>query len=281
MRLSRSARKLIESSRTYLLVLLLLLPVCFPLYWMLTSSLKPAPEIVRVPPVWLPIVPTLEHYRELFAVTDFGRWFLNSLIVCSLSTLIAVLLGVLGSYSLARLKVRGKEMLARSTLLAYMFPGVLLVIPLVLVFTRLGLLNTQIGLSLAYLTFALPFVMWVMRDFLGSVPVDLEEAAMIDGASRLEALRDVVIPQAYPGIIACGIFAFLFAWNEYLFAAVLVRKHDLMTLPPAMANFASTMDTRWGLVMAASTLATVPMALAFAFLQKYLVTGIGAGGVKG
>ena len=104
---------------------------------------------------------------------------------------------------------------------------------------------------------------------------------MIDGASRLEALRDVVIPQAYPGIIACGIFAFLFAWNEYLFAAVLVRNHDLMTLPPAMANFASTMDTRWGLVMAASTLATVPMALAFAFLQKYLVTGIGAGGVKG
>jgi multiple sugar transport system permease protein len=277
----RRIRKTLAQARTYVLVLLLLVPVGFPLYWMLTSSLKPAPDIVRVPPVWLPPLPTLEHYRELFAVTNFGRWFLNSLLVCSLSTLIALVLGVLGAYALARLKVRGKETLGRSVLLAYMFPGVLLVIPLVLVFTHLGLINSQIGLSLAYLTFALPFVMWVMRDFLGSVPVDLEEAAMIDGASRLEALRDVVIPQAYPGIIACGIFAFLFAWNEYLFAAVLVRNHDLMTLPPAMANFASTMDTRWGLVMAASTLATVPMALAFAFLQKYLVTGIGAGGVKG
>lgn len=279
--MKRQTRVALDRTRIYVSVALLLLFVGFPLYWMVTSSLKTSPDIVRIPPVWAPLVPTLEHYRELFAVTDFGRWFLNSLIVCSLSTLIAVVLGVLGAYALARLKVRGKELLGRSVLLAYMFPGVLLVIPLVLVFTRLGLINTQIGLSLAYLTFALPFVMWVMRDFLGSVPVDLEEAAMIDGASRLEALRDVVIPQAYPGIIACAIFAFLFAWNEYLFAAVLVRNHDLMTLPPAMANFASTMDTRWGLVMAASTLATVPMALAFAFLQKYLVTGIGAGGVKG
>ena len=279
--LSRRIRQGLGQSRTYLLVVLLLLVVGFPLYWMLTTSLKPGTDVVRVPPVWLPLIPTLDHYRELFAVTDFARWFLNSLLVCGVSTLIAVVLGVLGAYALARLKVRGKETLGRSVLLAYMFPGVLLVIPLVLVFTRLGLLNTQMGLSLAYLTFALPFVMWVMRDFLGSVPIDLEEAAMIDGASRLEALRDVVIPQAYPGVIACAIFAFLFAWNEYLFAAILVRSHDLMTLPPAMANFASTMDTRWGLVMAASTLATVPMALAFAFLQKYLVTGIGAGGVKG
>ncbi|NUU42609.1 carbohydrate ABC transporter permease [Tardiphaga robiniae] len=263
-----------------MLVALLLMFVGFPLYWMLMSSLKNSSDIVRLPPVWWPL-PTWEHYDELFSVTKFGRWFLNSLIVCSMSTVIAVFLGVIGAYSLVRLKVPGKEVLARSVLLAYMFPGVLLVIPLVLVFSHLGLINSQFGLSLAYLTFALPFVMWVMRDFFGSVPVDLEEAAMIDGASRLEALRDVVIPQAYPGIIATSIFAFLFAWNEYLFSAILVRDHDLMTLPPAMANFASAMDTRWGLVMAASTVATLPMAMAFAFLQKYLVTGIGAGGVKG
>jgi ABC-type glycerol-3-phosphate transport system permease component len=277
----RAWRLALAQTRTYLLVGLLLLFVGFPLFWMLMSSGKVGTDIVRIPPVWVPFLPTLEHYEELFAVTKFGRWFLNSLLVCSMSTITAVTLGVLGAYALSRLKVRGKEILGRSVLLAYMFPGVLLVIPLVLVFTRVGLMNTQVGLALAYLTFALPFVMWVMRDFLASVPIDLEEAAMIDGASRLEALRDVVLPQAFPGIIATGIFAFLFAWNEYLFAAVLVRSHDLMTLPPAMANFASAMDTRWGLIMAASTLATLPMALAFAFVQKYLVTGMGAGGVKG
>lgn len=277
----RTLRRSLSQGRTYLLVMALLLFVGFPLFWMLMSSGKIGADIVRVPPVWVPFLPTLEHYEELFAVTKFGRWFLNSLIVCSISTVSALVLGVLGAYALSRLKVRGKETLARSVLLAYMFPGVLLVIPLVLVFTRLGLMNSHLGLALAYLTFSLPFVMWVMRDFLASVPVDLEEAAMIDGASRLEALRDVVLPQAFPGIIATGIFAFLFSWNEYLFAAVLVRSHDLMTLPPAMANFASAMDTRWGLIMAASTLATLPMAIAFAFVQKYLVTGLGAGGVKG
>ncbi len=279
--MTRSFRRSLAQGRTYLLVILLLLFVGFPLFWMLMSSGKLNSDIVRIPPVWIPFLPTLEHYEELFEVTQFGRWFLNSLLVCSLSTISAVTLGVLGAYSLSRLKVRGKELLGRSVLLAYMFPGVLLVIPLVLVFTRIGLMNSQVGLALAYLTFALPFVMWVMRDFLASVPVDLEEAAMIDGASRLEALRDVVLPQAFPGIIATGIFAFLFAWNEYLFAAVLVRSHDLQTLPPAMANFASAMDTRWGLIMAASTLATLPMAIAFAFVQKYLITGLGAGGVKG
>ena len=274
-------RKLVGRVGFYALVGLLLLLVGFPLYWMLMTSLKPSSEIIALPPVWVTPAPSLEHYQELFSVTKFGRWFLNSLLVCTLSTSMALVIGVLGAYALARLRIRGKDIYGRSVLLAYMFPGVLLVIPLVLVFTKTGMINTQFGLAVAYLTFSLPFVLWVMRDFLRSVPIDLEEAAMIDGASRLEALRDVVLPQALPGIIATGIFAFLFAWNEYLFAAVLVRNHDLMTLPPAMANFASAMDTRWGLIMAASTLATLPMAIAFAFIQKYLVTGMGAGGVKG
>ena len=138
--------------------------------------------------------------------------------MCLLSTAIALAVGILGAYALARFRVRGKEAYGRLVLLAYMFPGALLVIPLLLLFRQLGLTNSHLGLSLAYLTFALPFVMWVMRDFFASVPVDLEEAALIDGATRLGALWDVVLPQAVPGIIATGIFAFLFAWNEYLFA---------------------------------------------------------------
>jgi multiple sugar transport system permease protein len=267
--------------RTYGLALVLLTFVAFPLYWMTLTSLKPQTEVFRVPPTFLPAAWTLEHYVSLFRLTDFGLLFVNSLKVCLLSTAFALGVGILGAYSLARFRGRGKKAYGRLVLLAYMFPGALLVIPLLLLFRELGLTNSHLGLSLAYLTFALPFVMWVMRDFFASVPVDLEEAALIDGATRLGALWDVVLPQAVPGIIATGIFAFLFAWNEYLFALVLISDESLRTLPPGMMRFVSTTDTNWGLIMAASTLATLPMALAFGLIQRYLVTGMGAGGVKG
>ena len=267
--------------RTYGLALVLLTFVAFPLYWMTLTSLKPQTEVFRVPPTFVPATWTLEHYVSLFRLTDFGLLFMNSLKVCLLSTGFALGVGILGAYSLARFRGRGKEAYGRLVLLAYMFPGALLVIPLLLLFRELGLTNSHLGLSLAYLTFSLPFVMWVMRDFFASVPVDLEEAALIDGATRLGALWDVVLPQAVPGIIATGIFAFLFAWNEYLFALVLISDESLRTLPPGMMRFVSTTDTNWGLIMAASTLATLPMALAFGLIQRYLVTGMGAGGVKG
>jgi len=272
---------MLRAIRTYGLVGLLLLFVAFPLYWMTITSLKPQTEVFRVPPTFLPAAWTLEHYVSLFRLTDFGLLFMNSLKVCLLSTALALGVGILGAYSLARFRGRGKEAYGRLVLLAYMFPGALLVIPLLLLFRELGLTNGHLGLSLAYLTFSLPFVMWVMRDFFASVPVDLEEAALIDGATRLGALWDVVLPQAVPGIIATGIFAFLFAWNEYLFALVLISDESLRTLPPGMMRFVSTTDTNWGLIMAASTLATLPMALAFGLVQRYLVTGMGAGGVKG
>ena len=267
--------------RTYGLAGLLLVFVSFPLYWMTLTSLKPQTEVFRVPPTWLPAAPTVEHYVNLLRLTDFGLLFVNSLQVCLMSTAMALVVGVLGAYALARFRVRGKETYGRLVLLAYMFPGALLVIPLLLLFRGLGLTNSHLGLSLAYLTFSLPFVMWVMRDFFASVPVDLEEAALIDGATRLGALWDVVLPQSVPGIIATGIFAFLFAWNEYLFALILVSDESLRTLPPGMMRFVSATDTNWGLIMAASTLATLPMALAFGLVQRYLVTGMGAGGVKG
>jgi multiple sugar transport system permease protein len=272
---------MLRAARAYALSLLLLLFVCFPLYWMAVTSLKLQTEVFRVPPTFLPATWTLEHYTNLFRLTDFGLLFMNSLKVCVLSTAMALVVGSLGAYALARFRLRGKEAYGRLVLLAYMFPGALLVIPLLLLFRDLGLTNGHLGLSLAYLTFALPFVMWVMRDFFASVPVDLEEAALIDGASRLGALWDVVLPQAVPGLIATGIFAFLFAWNEYLFALILISDESLRTLPPGMMRFVSTTDTNWGLVMAASTLATLPMAVAFGLVQRYLVTGLGAGGVKG
>jgi multiple sugar transport system permease protein len=265
----------------HLLALAVVVVVGFPLYWMLVTSLKPQAEIFVVPPSWVPRTWTTVHYRELFVLTDFLQLFANSLKVCLLSTGISLVVGTLGAYALARCRIRGKELYGRSVLLAYMFPGALLIIPFVLVFARLGLTDTHLGLALAYITFALPFVMWVLRGFFRSVPVDFEEAALIDGCTRLGALWHVVLPQALPGILATGIFAFLFGWNEYLFALILISDESLRTLPPGMMRFLSATDVNWGLMMAASVLVTLPMAVVFGLVQRYLVTGIGAGGLKG
>ena len=265
--------------RTYGLALVLLTFVAFPLYWMTLTSLKPQTEVFRVPPTFLPAAWTLEHYVSLFRLTDFGLLFMNSLKVCLLSTALALGVGILGAYSLARFRVRGKEGYGRLVLLAYMFPGALLVIPLLLLFRELGLTNSHLGLSLAYLTFSLPFVMWVMRDFFASVPVDLEEAALIDGATRLGALWDVVLPQAVPGIIATGIFAFLFAWNEYLFALVLTAT-DAVTLPALISSQVGSQGVQWWNMAAVTTAAIAPLAVIGVLLERYIVKGLTAGAVK-
>ena len=279
--ISYKNRQRLLLGRYYLLTGIVLFIVGFPLYWMVITSLKPLDEIFDVPPKLFPGLPTLDNYRELFLLTDFARYFFNSLKVSIGTTIIALSAATIGAYSLTRFKYRGREIFGRSILLSYMFPGALLVIPLVVLLSKVRLTNSHLGLSLAYTTFSLPFSLWVLKGFFSGIPIELEEAAMIDGSSRLGAFFDVVLPQALPGIIATGIFTFIWAWNEYLFALILISDESLKTLPPGIMGFIDATNVNWGLIMAASVLITLPMAIFFMFIQKQLVTGIGAGGVKG
>jgi multiple sugar transport system permease protein len=280
-RLSYETKQASIALRNYLLTALTIGVVCFPLYWMVVTSLKPLDEILAVPPTMVPVQPTLDNYRELLFITSFGLYFLNSLKVSLITTAFSLAVATLGAYSLTRFTYPGRELFGKAALMTYMFPGVLMILPLVVIFSTLGLSNSHVGLVLANTTFALPFSLWVLRSFFQSIPKDYEEAAMIDGAGRLGAFIDVVLPQAIPGIIATGTFTFIFTWNEYLFALTLISSESLRTLPPGMMTFISATNVDWGLVMAGSVLVTLPMAIVFMFVQKQLIAGIGAGGIKG
>jgi multiple sugar transport system permease protein len=259
-----------------------ILVVTFPLLWMIITSVKPQDELFRIPPSILPSHMTLEHYRSVLTETPFLLYFRNSVIIATGTTVIVVLIGALGAYSLVRFSYPGRERLASLVLFTYLLPSVVLVIPLYLMLARVGLANTLPSLMIAYTTFALPFALWILRSFMAGIPADLEAAAMIDGASRMGAFRDVVLPQALPGIISTALFTFILAWNEYLFALVLVNDDEARPLTTGVLTmFVSSFNVEWSLLMAASVMMSVPIIIVFALMQRHLTSGFGAGGVKG
>ncbi|MBI3454553.1 MAG: carbohydrate ABC transporter permease [Candidatus Rokubacteria bacterium] len=260
----------------------LLLVFCgFPLYWMIVSSVKSPIELLASPPTLWPQELSFRTYVKLFTETNFTTYFWNSIVVSGATTAIVVLLGCLGGYSLARYRFPGREKAAKLLLLVYMFPPIILVVPLFMFAHRFGLTNSRIGISLAYISFALPYALWILRAFFQSLPVELEEAAMIDGASRLQACAYVVVPLALPGVIATGIFTFIVAWNDFLFASVLTGRDELKTLPVGINDFFHMALIDWGLVMAAGVMVTIPAIVLFILVQQYLIAGWGAGGLKG
>ena len=189
--------------------------------------------------------------------------------------------GVIGAYSLTRYRFRGRTIVARITLLAYMFPPIIMLVPLFLLARELGLVNSLVGLALTYISFSLPYALWILRAFFQSIPVDLEHAALIDGANRAQALWYVVMPLALPGIIATAIFTFIVAWNDFLFALVLIGKDELKTLAIGINEFFHMAVVDWGLIMAAGVMVTIPAVIFFVAVQRYLIAGWGAGGMKG
>jgi len=260
----------------------IVLAVAFPLFWMIVTSVKPQFELFRRPPTFLPETVTFEHYWRLIQGTPFLTFFRNSVILSVATTVVVVTIATIGAYSLVRFRYRGRESLAFLVLFTYLLPSVVLIIPLYLMLVRLGLANTIFSLVIAYTTFSLPYALWLLRSFMAGIPEDLESAALVDGASRLGAFYDVILPQLLPGIISTALFTFILSWNEYLFALVLVNSDSARPLTTGVMNMlVSSFNIEWSLLMAASVMMSLPLIVVFAFLQSYLTRGFGAGGVKG
>lgn len=259
------------------LVAMLLVPV----YWMIVASFTPEARLFEPVSSPLPVDPTLAHYRALVAERGFLLPIRNSLVVAALTTLIAVPVAALCAYALARMRMRGKGPLLALVLAVSMFPQISVVAPLYLLLRELRLIDTYPGLVLPYISFTTPLAVWLLTGFFRALPRELEEAAMVDGASRLRAMRDVVLPLAAPALASTAILTFLYCWNEFLFALSFTLGPERQTVPVAIALFRGRYQVPWGQILAAAVVATVPVALVVLAFQRRIVAGLTAGAVKG
>jgi ABC-type glycerol-3-phosphate transport system permease component len=261
---------------------LLLTAYCVvPLVWMLLTSLKPPNEVITYPPAILPKEPTLRNFRLLFEESLILTFLRNSLVAAFGSTVLSIILGTMAAYSLTRYRYPGRGKLATFILLGYMFPPIVLIIPFFVWFKAIGLTDSYVGLTVTYVALGLPFATWLLWAFFQSIPLELEEAAWIDGATRARAILHVVLPLSLPGVIATSIFTFIVAWNEYLFALILMNTDPMKTLPVGLADLLNRPMTDWGVIMSAGVVITLPALVFFICTQNYLVKGWGAGAVKG
>jgi multiple sugar transport system permease protein len=273
-------RRRVPALRLALLALALVITL-LPVYWMAITSLKTQVEVFATPPTFVPQRPTLENYVSLFANRNMGAYLFNSLIVVGASVLLALAIGSLAAYALARFPMgRLNDRLSFWVLAPRMIPPIAIVVPIFLILQQLGLLNKHLGLILVYTAFNLPFVVWMMRSFFQEIPIDLEEAAMVDGASRLSAFWHVMLPLAAPGLVATAIFAIIVTYNEFFFALTLTSTPAAATLPVGTAALIGKTQTLFGEMAAAGIVATVPIVLFALLVQRHLVRGLTMGAVK-
>ncbi len=263
------------------LALLLLLGTLFPMYWIIISSLKTNLETHTVPVTFLPAVWTLDAYQEIFERRNFARYLSNAMVVAVATTLWGVAVAAWSGYGFARYDFKYKGALMAFVLIAQSFPRILLVIPYFGLANRFGLKDTYLGLILAYSTFIQPLCLWIMKEYFEQIPRELDEAALVDGATPYRAFWDIILPLARPALGATAIIGFLTAWNEYEFALVLTTTERVRTISVAIASFIGEFTTEWNLVMAAAAVGTVPVVIIFLFFQRQLMHGLTGGAVKG
>jgi ABC-type glycerol-3-phosphate transport system permease component len=252
-----------------------------PFAWMAISSVTSTRELYSVPPHWLPHAPTLHHYRTVLWASNIPRYFLNSVVISLGSTAIALVLAVFASYGFARFRFRGRRAAQAFVLVGQLLPTAAIVVPLFVILQTLGLVNTYLGLILVYTILTLPLAVWMLTSYFRAIPVELEEAAIMDGASRLAILFRITLPLSLPGIVAVVVYAFVTTWNEFIFALVFAQDASVKTLPIGIAEFMGEFTTDWGAVMAASLIMTLPIVIAFLLLQRLFVGGLAAGAIKG
>jgi multiple sugar transport system permease protein len=255
----------------------------FPFAWMLIVSIKPDQLLLdtRINPFAI-ISPTLENYRYLLQETEFPRWIWNTLVVTVGATAVSLVCSVLIGYALGRFRFRGGNTLGIAIFLLYLVPPTLLFIPLSQIISRFGLYNSYWALILVYPTFLIPFASWLMMGYFRTISRELEDAALVDGATRLQAMTRIVLPLAIPGVLSAGIFCFTLAWNEFLYALVFMGSGDMKTVPVGVVSDLIRADLYfWGSLMAAGLLGSVPVAVAYAFLVDHYVSGLTAGATKG
>lgn len=266
---------------SYLFLLLLVLFILFPLAWSVSTSLKPSGEIFSLTPKWIPENITFENFKNVLFDSSIPRYFVNSLLVGFLTTVLSLILGGAAGYGFARYQFKGNHTLSLFMLFSQMLPLIVMMIPFYLVMSKLHLLDTIFGLSVTHLVIAMPLVTWMSRSYFLSIPKELEEAALVDGCSHIDALLEVVLPLAAPGLAAAGLYAFVMSWNEFILASILTSTDKSQTLPIGITEFSSAFEVDWGSTMAASLIVTIPVILLFLWLQKYFVKGLTQGSVKG
>jgi multiple sugar transport system permease protein len=269
-----------ERARTGLVMTvtwLVVLVAVFPLFWAISTSLRDNQEVISRTPSLVPRTFTLSNYDYMLKVSNFPQQFANSTIIAVFSALSVVFFGSLGGYSLTRFMFRGQALSLRIVLLTYLFPSVLLVVPMFIIFRGMGLTDSYAALIIVHTATGLPLGLWLLRAYFLSIPIELDQAAMIDGASRLATLFDVLLPQAIPGMISIFMFIFVFSWGDYLWPLILITSKSQLTLPLGIHTYMNEQGFQWGPLMAVTVVFALPVVLLFTLLQSRLVRGLGAG----
>jgi multiple sugar transport system permease protein len=277
MRRKRRIRQII----VMILLILVVTILVFPFLWMLSTSFKPPEEIFTERPQWIPDNPTTDNYYNILFKTSFPRYFANSVLVGLITMVLALFVTTFAGYALSRYRFRGKGIFSTWLLVSQMFPPVLLIIPIYVFMIKLGLVNKYSALILTYATFSLPFSTWMLKAYFDTVPIELEEAAKVDGCNQIQALTKIILPLAAPGIVTVALFIFILAWQEYMFALTLTSTTDMRTLPVGISLFLGEYRVLWGSLMAGSVVVTAPVVVFFVYLQRYIVQGLTLGAVKG
>lgn len=269
-----------SASVSYAYLSILAVIAAFPLVWIILSSLKSKGEISGDPTVFFPKEITLDYYRIVLNQLRFGGNVLNSVIVAGSTTLIAVAISALGAYGIVRFFPRFGKAVTRVLITTYMFPPILLAIPYSILMGMLGLTNTRVGLVIAYLSFSVPYAIWLLVGFFKTVPLEIEEAARVDGANKLQTFFKVVLPIVSPGIVAVAVYTFINAWNEFLYSLILMNSREKMTVAVALKSLEGQEILDWGTMMAASTIVVIPSVVFFMMIQKRIAGGLAQGSIK-